>query len=129
LLSQSNFDIVIVKNTSVSKQGNYKMNNTLFLAGLVISSLVVLTACSSNEVAQKKSAFSQCVKENKGDEELCASKESVDRTGLICKNVTVTGSRLPERVCTTKAQREQQSRDSKMMVEGMQRRGQATSQQ
>lgn len=108
-------------------KGIIKMNNTL-LTGLVISSLT-LAACSSNEVAQKKSAFSQCVKENKGDEELCASKESVDRTGLICKNVTVTGSRLPERVCTTKAQREQQSRDSKMMVEGMQRRGQATSQQ
>ena len=64
------------------------MNNTL-LAGLVLSTWS-LAACSSNEVAQKKSAFSQCVKENKGDEELCASKES---------------------------------------VEGMQRRGQATSQQ
>tara|TARA_R110002012_G_scaffold169004_1_gene332757 strand:+ start:452 stop:763 length:312 start_codon:yes stop_codon:yes gene_type:complete len=103
------------------------MNNTL-LAGFVLSTLA-LAACSSSEVAQKKSAFSQCVKENKGDEELCASKGSVDRTGLICKNVTVTGSRLPERICTTKAQREQQSRDSKMMVEGMQRRGQASSQQ
>lgn len=96
---------------------------------LSIVAFTALTGCSSTEVADKKSAFTQCVKENKGDEESCASSESANRTGLICKNVTVTGSRLPERVCTTKTQRDEQSRNSKMMVEGMQRRGQSSSNQ
>lgn len=98
----------------------------------VVLAALFVTACSSVDTAsvrEHKAAISKCMAENPDDKENCVSEESSNRVGLQCKNVTVTGSRLPERICTTQAQRDEKKKNAKMLVEGMQRRGQATNNQ
>lgn len=99
---------------------------------IVILAAVIVSACSTVDtasVSEHKKAISKCMSENPDDKESCVSEESSNRVGLICKNVTVTGSRLPERICTTQSQRDEKKKNAKMLVEGMQRRGQATNNQ
>ena len=97
---------------------------------IVILTALIVSACSTVDTAAvraQKEAISKCMSENPDEKENCVSEDSANRVGLKCKNVTVTGSRLPERRCTTKAQRDEKQKNSKMFIEGMQRRPQATS--
>ena len=99
---------------------------------LSISIILLLTACSANnanEISNNKQNIAECMRENKGDEALCVSKASINKMGVQCKTVTITGSRLPQRQCTTAAQRAERKNNSKEMVDKMQRRGQPQSTQ
>ena len=96
---------------------------------IVILTALIVSACSTVDTAavrEQKEAISKCMSENLDNKESCVSEDSASRVGLKCKNVTVTGSRLPERRCTTLAQRDENKKNSKMLVEGMQRRPQAS---
>lgn len=96
---------------------------------IIILAALMVSACSSvdkTEVAAQKQAISKCMTDNPNDKENCVSKKSSNRVGLQCKNVTVTGSRLPVRTCTTEAQRIEKRKNAKMLVDGMQRRAQAS---
>ena len=97
---------------------------------IVIMAAMLVSACGSTDtasVSKHKEDIAKCMAANPDNKEVCVSEESSNRVGLVCKNVTVTGSRLPERVCTTQAQRDERSKNSRMMVDGIQRRGQASS--
>ena len=86
---------------------------------IVILTAMLVSACSSVDTAavkEQKEKISKCMAENPNDKESCVSEESSNRLGLICKRVTVTGSRLPERVCTTQAQRDEKKKNSKMKL-------------
>ncbi|MCC2607842.1 hypothetical protein [Planctobacterium marinum] len=88
----------------------------------IVASLVfvLVSGCSSNstELAQ----INQC-QENKQLPE-CLSEEQKQRLGFECKNITVTGSRLPVKQCTTAAQRAAANAAAKDMVNRMQAQGQ-----
>ncbi|GAB5379445.1 MAG: hypothetical protein Alis3KO_28410 [Aliiglaciecola sp.] len=54
----------------------------------------------------------------------CMSDEEKKRAGYQCKAITVTGSRLPVKQCTTASQREEARKAAKKMVDKMQQQGQ-----
>lgn len=83
-------------------------------------SLTLMLGCSSNsnELAQ----INNC-QENKTLPE-CLSEEQKQRLGFECRSVTVTGSRLPVKQCTTAAQRAAANTAAKDMVNRMQAQGQ-----
>lgn len=98
------------------------------LSGALAATLL-LSACGATpnvetaEVVDHKAAIAKCMKENKDNQESCVSTESVARTGLVCRNEMVTGTRLPRRVCTTAKQRSESAKAARGVAEHMQRRG------
>lgn len=94
---------------------------TLTIATATTLLLVHLSGCSSNnsELAQ----INEC-QENSSLPQ-CLSQEQKQRLGFQCKNITVTGSRLPVRQCTTAAQRAAANAAAKDMVNRMQAQGQS----
>ena len=96
-----------------------------------ITSLALIGCGSTNQVATEdvatnKQKISNCMRENYKDKENCVDQRSIASVGLICKNVTVTGSRLPLRKCTTAAQREQRRENARLSVDDIQRGLQTT---
>lgn len=98
---------------------------------LIIGLGFLLSACGAStpnvntaEVQKNKDKIAKCMKENKDSKEDCVSKESVARTGLICKREAVTGTRLAKRTCKTAEQRRREAEASKDLVGHMQRRSQ-----
>lgn len=81
---------------------------------------LLLAGCSSNnaELAQ----INEC-QDNKTLPQ-CLTEEQKQRIGFECRNITVTGSRLPVRQCTTAAQRAAANAAAKDMVNRMQAQGQ-----
>lgn len=92
------------------------------ILSLVCSAILVTTlaGCSSNSAELAK--INEC-QDNKTLPQ-CLSEEQKQRLGFQCKNITVTGSRLPVRQCTTAAQRAAANAAAKDMVNRMQAQGQ-----
>lgn len=80
----------------------------------------------TKDVIANKESMSDCMRENYKEKESCVRKQTIAKVGLICKNVTVTGSRLPIRKCTTAAQREQKKLNAKLSLDKIQRGLQTT---
>lgn len=96
---------------------------------LIIGLGLLLSACGAStpnvktaDVQDNKDKLSKCMRDNKDNKEDCVSKESVARTGLICKREAITGTRLAKRICKTAEQRRREAEASKDLVEHMQRR-------
>lgn len=93
-----------------------------------IAGFLTITGCSSSgvstaEVAENKKSMSQCMRENKKDKELCVDEKTAANVGLRCEYVKTLGTRIGKKVCTTAAQREEQRKRSKEMVDKVQRQG------
>ncbi|MCY7295957.1 hypothetical protein [Alteromonas sp. a30] len=101
----------------------FKKSIAVFVASLLLSACGATSDIKTADVDTKKEKIAKCMKENKEHKEDCVSKESVARTGLVCRNEMVTGSRLPKRICTTAEQRRREAEASQGMVDHMQKRG------
>ncbi len=96
---------------------------------LIMCTGLLLSACGAStpnvntaEVKDNKEKISKCMKKNEENGEDCVSKESVAKTGLVCKREAITGTRLAKRICKTAEQRRREAEASKGLVEHMQRR-------
>lgn len=68
---------------------------------LIMCTGLLLSACGAStpnvntaEVKDNKEKISKCMKKNEENGEDCVSKESVAKTGLVCKREAITGTRL-----------------------------------
>ncbi len=100
-----------------------KQISSVFAATLLLAACGATPDVETAEVVDNKEKIAKCMRENKDNQEDCISKESVARTGLICKNEMVTGTRLPRRVCKTAEQRRREAEASHGLVDHMQKRG------
>jgi hypothetical protein len=91
------------------------------LVGLSIYGCGATSNIATEEVVGNKDVISDCMRENYKEKESCVTKQTIANVGLVCKNVTVTGSRLPLRKCTTAAQREEKKLNAKLDVDRIQR--------
>ena len=98
----------------------------LGLAGLSILGCGTTSNVATKDVIAHKEIMSDCMRENYKEKENCVSEKTIASVGLVCKNITVTGSRLPARQCTTAAQREQKKINAKLSLGKIQRGLQTT---
>lgn len=96
---------------------------------IIMGLVFLLSACGAStpnvetaEVDSNKEKIAKCMRENQENKEDCVSKESVARTGLVCKSEMVTGTRLAKRICKTAEQRRREAEATKDMVGHMQKR-------
>ena len=98
----------------------------LGLAGLFIMGCSSTGNVDTKDIVANKKFMNDCMHENYKEKENCVREETIARVGLVCKNVTVTGSRLPIRKCTTAAQREEKRLNAKLSLGEIQRGLQTT---
>lgn len=100
-----------------------KQLSSAFAATFLLAACGATPDVKTAEVTSNKEKIAKCMRDSKENQEDCVSKESVARTGLICKNKMVTGSRLPKRVCTTAEQRRKEAEATRGLVDHMQKGG------
>ncbi len=86
------------------------------IAATLVSTLA-LGACSSSDVKEVSDAEAAA---HQGEQQVAAASSNDD--GRQCRYVSVTGTRMKEKRCTTAAQREAQRRSAQEGVQGFQNR-------
>ena len=80
-----------------------------------------LVACAATAPAEKRVATAQPAAAEPTDAKPAVRIAKPD--DLICRNEEVTGTRLTRRVCMTRAQREERSRNDRQTLENIQHQG------